>query len=107
MAKFVALLVVVGVVLAILAFVGMSVEDAMKSVLSVLSIGAVLKSNKDEFATVYYNRKDENNGEGGFMAIIVILALFVFVILVVLPALQLQGNLNPGCAVIKTVACGN
>ena len=117
--KFFAAVAVAVVVVGIMAFAGLDVQDAANSIGRTLSsidfgaivkylstmvgIGLVLRNKKDEFMTVYSRKSDD---ESGFVGIVVILALFVFVIMVVLPVLNQVGSLNPGCLFVETPACG-
>jgi hypothetical protein len=92
MAKLVAFVVVVGVLLAVLAFVGMSVEDAVKSVLGVLGLGMAFGNRGVQFFP------PSRKGEDGFVGVIIALLGLVAVVLLLAAA---SGNTD----VLKDLVC--
>ncbi len=96
MAKLVALVVVVGVMLAILSFVGMSPEQALRFVGGFFGLGMALNSKKDAFMAVYNCKEDGN------CAIVICLLLVAVAVLFVV---TLAGSTSGDGSIVTTLAC--
>ena len=99
MARFVAVLIVVGVLLAVLAFVGISAEQAGQFVVQfiggMVGLGAVV-NKKDVFLTVYSRKEDGN------CAIVICLLLVAVAVLFVV---VLAGSTSGDGSIVTTLAC--